>query len=176
MSSTARTNRILLLVSENGGSTSAQQGNTRRCTDLLSAKKVAYDTVDGADAEQKEVRDRLFGISGEKERERENGGVFLRGRGLFVQPRHVIPRSASSQLKAALTLKLIAIGSVTGVRGNYPQMFVMVEGLMSKIEFLGSWGKIEEMNELNDLPEEVLTKNPELVTLDMVFKECETLE
>ncbi|GMH71454.1 hypothetical protein TL16_g05652 [Triparma laevis f. inornata] len=126
MSSTARTNRILLLVSENGGSTSAQQGNTRRCTDLLSAKKVAYDTVDGADAEQKEVRDRLFGIS--------------------------------------------------GVRGNYPQMFVMVEGLMSKIEFLGSWEKIEEMNELNDLPEEVLTKNPELVTLDMVFKECETLE
>ncbi|GMH80974.1 hypothetical protein TrVE_jg13330 [Triparma verrucosa] len=122
----SRTNRILLLVSENGGSTSAQQGNTRRCTDLLAAKKVCYTTVDGADVSQKSVRDRLFGIS--------------------------------------------------GVRGNYPQMFVMVEGSMEKVEFLGSWEKIEEMNELNDLPEEVLTKNPELVTLDMVFNECESTE
>ena len=37
---------LLLLIG--GGSTQAQEGNTRRCVDLLNAKKVVYETLDGS--------------------------------------------------------------------------------------------------------------------------------
>ena len=63
---------------------------------------------------------------------------------------------------------------ISGVRGNYPQLFVSVSSSPpTPPEFLGAWEKIEEMNELNDLPREVLEANPDIVTLDMVFGECE---
>mmetsp|Transcript_7793 Transcript_7793/g.16273 ORF Transcript_7793/g.16273 Transcript_7793/m.16273 type:complete len:144 (-) Transcript_7793:91-522(-) len=124
-SPTSPLNQIILLHGGlNGGSTAAQAGNTRRCIDLLIAKKVKYRDVDGSDSEQKEERDSLFQIS--------------------------------------------------GVRGNYPQLFVSVSSSPpTPPEFLGAWEKIEEMNELNDLPREVLEANPDIVTLDMVFEECE---
>mmetsp|Transcript_11976 Transcript_11976/g.24483 ORF Transcript_11976/g.24483 Transcript_11976/m.24483 type:complete len:132 (+) Transcript_11976:228-623(+) len=57
--------RILLLhPGSTGGSTAAQAGNTLRCRDLFSAKKIDYLSVDGSDPSFKVTRDSLFATSG----------------------------------------------------------------------------------------------------------------
>ena len=74
------------------------------------------------------------------------------------------------------TLFRDSLFQISGVRGNYPQLFVSVSSTPpTPPEFLGAWEKVEEMNELNDLPREVLEANPDIVTLDMVFGECEKI-
>ena len=53
------------MVSGNGGgSTAAQEGNTRRCRDLLTARNVKFEELDGNDTELKEKRNEFFTISG----------------------------------------------------------------------------------------------------------------
>ena len=85
---------LLLHPGSTGGSTAAQAGNTTRCRDLFAAKKLSYLEVDGSNPTEKEVRDKLFGIS--------------------------------------------------GVRGNYPQIFKCKGGDIECAEFIGCWDKIGE--------------------------------
>jgi hypothetical protein len=40
--------------------------NTRRLEDALKGKKISFDKVDGSLAENKELRDALFGVSGQR--------------------------------------------------------------------------------------------------------------
>ncbi|GMI31347.1 hypothetical protein TrCOL_g8478 [Triparma columacea] len=114
---------LLLHPGSTGGSTAAQAGNTTRCRDLFAAKKLSYLEVDGSNPTEKEVRDKLFGIS--------------------------------------------------GVRGNYPQIFKCKGGDIECAEFIGCWDKIEELNELNELPAEVMEAHPEIVTLDNLLSDVE---
>eukprot|EP01033_Poteriospumella_lacustris_P009560 gene9556-6856_t len=57
--------RVIVLVS--GLTTDQiQMVNTRRLEDLIAGKKFAFERVDGALAENKEIRDTLFGVSGHR--------------------------------------------------------------------------------------------------------------
>ena len=56
---------------------------------------------------------------------------------------------------------------ISGIRGNYPQFFF--EHPDGTFTFLGSFDKIEMLNETNGLPHEVLAQHPELETWDKVF-------
>ena len=69
---------------------------------------------------------------------------------------------------------------VSGVRGNYPQLFkVPVDQEMNndtteeKLVFVGSWDAIEQMNEANDIPEDILAQNPDIVTLAKCFEDVQ---
>lgn len=56
---------------------------------------------------------------------------------------------------------------ISGIRANYPQFFFQnAEGVIS---FLGSFDRIEMLNETSGLPPEVLVQHPELETWDKVF-------
>ena len=57
---------------------------------------------------------------------------------------------------------------ISGIRGKYPQLFATSDD-SSDIVFLGCYDKIQEMNELSDVPIELLEKNS-LVTFDMMCK------
>lgn len=57
--------RAVVLVSSLS-SDQIQIVNTRRLEDLVGGKKLATDRVDGALAENKELRDTLFGVSGHR--------------------------------------------------------------------------------------------------------------
>jgi hypothetical protein len=57
--------RVVVLVS--GLTTDqVQMVNTRRLEDLIAGKKYVFERIDGALAENKEIRDTLFGISGHR--------------------------------------------------------------------------------------------------------------
>lgn len=56
---------------------------------------------------------------------------------------------------------------VSGIRANYPQVFLQdPEG--TDIRYLGSFKEIQELNEMNDVPPEILKAN-NIPTLDSVF-------
>lgn len=57
------TERVVILVSS-VSSDQVQIVESRRLEDLLSSKKMSVDRIDGALIEFKEIRDKLFGISG----------------------------------------------------------------------------------------------------------------
>ena len=59
---------------------------------------------------------------------------------------------------------------LSGVRGQYPQFFLRNEE-SGNITFFGNWDFIEQLNECNELPEDILKANPQIKTLDMVIKE-----
>ena len=56
--------------------------------------------------------------------------------------------------------------AISGFRGIYPQVFIEKFG---NYEFVGLWGDVEHMNEMDDLPEDLLTKHPEIKTFGAVF-------
>ena len=59
---------------------------------------------------------------------------------------------------------------ISGIRGNYPQFFFELED--GTLNFFGNFEKIEELNETNDIPKELLDQHPEIATWDKVFKDC----
>jgi len=52
---------LLLISSINAGA--LDEVNTRRVTDIIAGRKLVYETLDGAAAENQELRNKLFGIS-----------------------------------------------------------------------------------------------------------------
>jgi len=65
---------------------------------------------------------------------------------------------------------------ISGVRGSYPQIFVVTEQEETEThnagfvtEFLGDWEKLEALNECNDIDQETLKANPDIETLDMLL-------
>ena len=116
------------MVSGNGGgSTAAQEGNTRRARDLLTARNVKFEELDGNDIELKDKRNAFFAVS--------------------------------------------------GIRGQYPQLFkIPVDGESGGTAvFVGDWEKIESLNECDDIPTEVLSANPSIVTLAMTLADCQKI-
>ena len=59
------TERAVILVS-GLASDQIQIVNQRRLEDLVQGKQLAFDRIDGALSENKEIRDKLFGISGQR--------------------------------------------------------------------------------------------------------------
>ena len=59
---------------------------------------------------------------------------------------------------------------ISGIRGNYPQFFFELED--GTLNFFGNFQKIEELNETNDIPKELLEQHPEIETWDKVFRDC----
>lgn len=57
--------RVIVLVSSLT-SDQIQMVNSRRLEDLISGKKLAFERIDGALAEKKDIRDTLFGASGHR--------------------------------------------------------------------------------------------------------------
>ena len=69
-----------------------------------------------------------------------------------------------------------------GLRGQYPQVFLVSGGEggdarggkggddNETITFIGLYEAVQDLNEMNDLPVEVLKANPQLQTFDQVFK------
>jgi hypothetical protein len=55
---------------------------------------------------------------------------------------------------------------ISGIRGKYPQFFVMDE---EKITFLGDWAEVEALNDASSLPHEILEYNPKIMTWDRVL-------
>jgi len=111
--------KLICLVS-NGCHDRIQSANQSKALDWFTARKVPHTVVDGMDPEQREVRNKLFGIS--------------------------------------------------GIRGNYPQFFFELED--GTQNFFGNFAKIEELNETNDIPKELLEQHPEIETWDKVFRDC----
>ncbi|KAG6609860.1 Thioredoxin-like fold [Phytophthora cinnamomi] len=55
----------------------------------------------------------------------------------------------------------------SGIRANYPQVFLQdPEG--KDIQYIGSFKEVQELNEMNDVPAEILTAN-NIPTLNTVF-------
>jgi len=111
--------KLICLVS-NGCHDRIQSANQSKALDWFTARKVPHTVVDGMDPEQREMRNKLFGIS--------------------------------------------------GIRGNYPQFFFELED--GTQNFFGNFQKIEELNETNDIPKELLEQHPEIETWDKVFRDC----
>ena len=108
--------KFIALVS-NGCPDRKQSGNQERALGWFNVKKVPHNVVDGMDLEQREMRNKLFEIS--------------------------------------------------GIRGNYPQFFFELED--GSIEFYGNFAKIEDLNETNGLPIDLLAQHPDMETWDRVF-------
>jgi hypothetical protein len=59
--------------------------------------------------------------------------------------------------------------AISTTRGNYPQCFFEIDGTH---EFVGIWegeGGIETMAECDDIPENILTENPQIKTFKKVI-------
>ncbi|CAK4082868.1 unnamed protein product [Aphanomyces euteiches] len=61
--------------------------------------------------------------------------------------------------------------AISGVRGTYPQVFFQSEG-DDKPQFVGLFETIQEMNEIDDLPAEIIEQN-NLKTFSSVFADVE---
>ncbi|TDH64881.1 hypothetical protein CCR75_006862 [Bremia lactucae] len=55
----------------------------------------------------------------------------------------------------------------SGIRANYPQVFLQNAG-GTQIKYIGSFKEIQELNEMNDVPSEIL-KADKISTLNSVF-------
>jgi len=108
--------KLVCLISR-GCHDRTQSSNQSKAQDWFTARAVPYSTVDGMDLAQREIRNKLFEIS--------------------------------------------------GVRGNYPQFFFEFQD--GTINFLGNFAKIDDLNETNNLPSDVLAQHPELETWDKMF-------
>lgn len=64
----------------------------------------------------------------------------------------------------------IELTNISKVKGNYPQIFIVDTD--EKITYVGGYDELESMLELNNLDKEILEKNPDLKTFDMVFGDC----
>jgi hypothetical protein len=47
-------------------------------------------------------------------------------------------------------------------------------GGAESVEFVGAWEKVEELNEMNEIPKDVLEANPDIKTLDSVLANVAT--
>merc|ERR1712194_98099 len=108
--------KLVCLISR-GCHDRTQSSNQTRAQDWFTARAVPFHTVDGNDLTQREIRNKLFEIS--------------------------------------------------GIRGNYPQFFFELQD--GTINFLGPFAKIDDLNETNSLPSELLAQHPELETWDKMF-------
>lgn len=67
---------------------------------------------------------------------------------------------------------------ISDIRGNYPQFFVERQvdngygGKKTKMEFWGSYERMEQLNEVDSLPPDVLLANPDVETWERVFGDC----
>lgn len=67
---------------------------------------------------------------------------------------------------------------ISDIRGNYPQFFVERQvdngygGTKTKMEFWGSYERMEQLNEVDSLPPDVLLANPDVETWERVFGDC----
>ena len=67
---------------------------------------------------------------------------------------------------------------ISDIRGNYPQFFVERQvdngygGTRTKVEFWGSYERMEQLNEVDSLPPDVLLANPDIETWERVFGDC----
>lgn len=59
-----------------------------------------------------------------------------------------------------------ALFAVSNLRGKYPQVFTKREG---DISFIGDFDTINELNDCDQLPPDVLEANPQIPTLSKVF-------
>ena len=57
---------------------------------------------------------------------------------------------------------------LSGHFGKYPQLFIQGKD-GGRTEFVGLWADIEELNECNTIPDEVLSTNPQIRTFNRVF-------
>ena len=55
----------------------------------------------------------------------------------------------------------------SGLRGQYPQVFIRSGGALS---FVGDFEKLQSLNDCEDLPADVLAANPAIETFSAVFK------
>ena len=55
----------------------------------------------------------------------------------------------------------------SGLRGQYPQVFIRSGGALS---FVGDFEKLQSLNDCEDLPADVLAANPSIETFGAVFK------
>ena len=60
-----------------------------------------------------------------------------------------------------------ALFKTSGIRGSYPQFFFANKS--GTMTYFGNFEKIENINELSSLPDDVLKDNPEVETWDRVF-------
>ena len=69
---------------------------------------------------------------------------------------------------------------VSKIRGNYPQFFLACStGRVSMNEttkYLGNYQWLNELNDTVDLPQDILTANPDLETWDRALGDCEPFE
>ncbi|OQR93177.1 hypothetical protein THRCLA_22332 [Thraustotheca clavata] len=63
--------------------------------------------------------------------------------------------------------------NISGVRGTYPQVFLQDED-ESTPQFIGFFEAIQDMNEMNDLPAELVQQN-NILTFDAVFADVERM-
>ena len=64
----------------------------------------------------------------------------------------------------------------SGLKGKYPQVFIVTNTNGAEdIKFVGDAEKFDELLEMDTIPLEILDANPDIVTFDMMFKDCEKL-
>uniref|UniRef100_A0A7S3K396 Glutaredoxin domain-containing protein n=1 Tax=Aureoumbra lagunensis TaxID=44058 RepID=A0A7S3K396_9STRA len=56
--------------------------------------------------------------------------------------------------------------AISEKRGLYPQIFIKIN---DEISFVGDFEKMNELNDCNSLPPEILSANPQIQTFDKVF-------
>ncbi|KDO25489.1 hypothetical protein SPRG_09432 [Saprolegnia parasitica CBS 223.65] len=66
-----------------------------------------------------------------------------------------------------------ALFGISGVRGSYPQVFLVDEGETTP-RFIGLFDAIHDMNEMNDLPTDIIEQN-NILTFDAVFADVERM-
>ncbi len=109
----------ILLTSSYGSGGGGQAGKCKKLEDTFNALRINFLNIDGADAKNKDERNKLFEIS--------------------------------------------------GVRGNYPQVFLH-EG--EETSFVGDYEAVIDLVESNDIPEDILAANPGIKTFNQVFSRC----
>mmetsp|Transcript_7565 Transcript_7565/g.11253 ORF Transcript_7565/g.11253 Transcript_7565/m.11253 type:complete len:149 (-) Transcript_7565:203-649(-) len=68
---------------------------------------------------------------------------------------------------------------ISGIRGLYPQWFIHDDDLAlerPRTTYVGDWEAISLVNDCDDIPKEVLDKNPQIVTWNKMFGEVATAE
>ncbi len=106
---------------------------------------------------------------------------------VIAQPSTQEHEQSQRRLKTLLLQKMIAVQeidgalevnkdtrnslfSVSGVRGQYPQVFIREEN--GSFRFVGMWPAIEAMNESDDMPADILAANRDIKTFGATFAGC----
>ena len=137
--------RVLLLHSSTC-STKTVEGHQRRLRDLLHAKRVPFEEIDGSDATFRAARDVLWKSSGKR----------------ALYPQLFILRPGAAEVGAS--------------NGAGEGGFEGLADAADRIEFVGAWEPIdggaeglEAMCEADDIPAELLDANPSIRTFNRYF-------